>query len=246
MSSVATDVFIASVRTLPTNKRTINVLSSLVAKLVCRLPIEKQKDIVRMMCTKSQTSDEYELPEMNLRKDIWENFPVVVSAADSEGRHAICWHRDNLREWRQSKPHSYSEWIDYEVIQKYRLMVALSTSLHWTVEDPDSSEQICIIRMKFNARATEDNTSITKSRDNWPVLLCLNDIKAHFPVVWHDESSNIYSIEIHDKKLKAMKGDPALVRDQLMNALTASTAWHVMPAEKDTQFCRIRLRLNCV
>lgn len=95
-------------------------------------------------------------PELKLRKDIWENFPVTCvplgTGKDGAERHAIVWHRKNLAQWRQERSEDYDEWMNYEEYAEYRLFKSLRASTRWTVEDPQDSTQICVIRMNFEPK----------------------------------------------------------------------------------------------
>jgi hypothetical protein len=88
-----------------------------------------------------------------------------------------------------------------------------------------------------------------------PALLFtrLNDIKEHFPVVWHKVEdahtrTAVYALEIFGKKLKEMStaaGKPADayradVETRLMAALRTSPAWRVLRSE-GREFCRLEM-----
>jgi hypothetical protein len=96
---------------------------------------------------------DYDFPTLKLRKDIWTHFPVTCEplgrGADGAERHAIVWHRKNLVQWRQERPESFDEWMDYEMIQERRLFKCLEANARWTVEEPLNDRQICVIRMNF-------------------------------------------------------------------------------------------------
>jgi hypothetical protein len=218
---------------------------------------------------------DFEYPELRLRKDIWENFPVTVvplgSGGDGAERHAIVWHRRNLEEWRNTHTDSFLDAMDYPEITEYRLLKCLEASKYWTVEEPVADGQIAVIRMNFVPRTTEvapaaTPTSSTPSteaeNDGWtkvaakptklavPLLTRLNDIKGHFPVVWHKVETArtrtaVYAVEIFGKKLAEMssaagKDVRADVEERLMAALRASPAWRVLRSE-GREFCRIEM-----
>jgi hypothetical protein len=164
----------------------------------------------------SSLSEDWDLdfPELRLRKDIWENFPVEVkplgAGEDGAERHAIIWHRKNLADWRESRTSCFEEADNYESCCEYRLMKCLFANPRWTVEKPINTNQICVIRMNFENTtavptklATESlpiaNEEVPSKVDveewitvrrsnvgNVPTLLRLNDIKNNFPVVWHN------------------------------------------------------------
>ena len=83
-----------------------------------------------------------------------------------------------------------------------------------------------------------------------PLFTRLNDIKEHFPVVWHKVEdahtrTAVYALEIFGKKMiemsraagKDVRGD---VETRLMLALRASPAWRVLKSE-GSEFCRLEM-----
>ena len=94
-----------------------------------------------------------EIPQLKLRKDIWENFPVVVEAmgtgADGAERHAIRIHRKNWAEWRETKAESFDDWQDWDMNTEFRLMKALNACRAWTVEKSTEPGTFAVIRMNF-------------------------------------------------------------------------------------------------
>jgi len=82
-----------------------------------------------------------------------------------------------------------------------------------------------------------------------PVLRKLNDIKEHFPVVWHavpgQHGKSTYALEIFGKKLREMSTAAGRnvsneVTAHLMTALHASKAWHVLPSA-GKELCRLEM-----
>jgi hypothetical protein len=95
----------------------------------------------------------WEMPALRLRKDIWENFPVVVvpiaSKSDSD-RYAIRWHHKNFKEQRETVEHFW-QWEDFEEDTYRRLIKAVSASRYWTVEVAESAEDLCVISMNHQS-----------------------------------------------------------------------------------------------
>jgi hypothetical protein len=242
-----------------------------------------------------------EFPELRLRKDIWENFPVTVNPLgagdDGAERHAISWHRKNFEEWRNTRTEDFFEAMDYYDITLYRLEKCLEASKFWTVEPALADGQICVIRMNFVPRTAVEETAPTAapaacgagstaavvvaeddSVDEWVVagskkasaapkpaasaaapaptakpahlFTRLNDIKEHFPVVWHKVEdartrTAVYALELFGKKLAEMsraagKDVRADVETRLMAALMVSPAWRVLRSE-GREFCRLEM-----
>jgi hypothetical protein len=223
---------------------------------------------------------DFEFPELRLRKDIWEHFPVTVNplgrGSDGAERHAIVWHRKNYEEWRNTRTVDYDEAMDYEEITLFRLFKCITVSKYWTVEDATADGQIAILRMNYVPKeevAEEEPVAVTVAEDDsvdaWtvipvvakvapsapvkpraPLFTRLNDIKEHFPVVWHKVEdvhtrTAVYALEIFGKKLiemsraagKDVRGD---VEGRLMSALRASPAWRVLKSE-GREFCRLEM-----
>jgi hypothetical protein len=245
---------------------------------------------------------DFEYPALKLRKDIWTNFPVTVeiigTGADGAERHAVCWHRKNFKEWRETRPETYDEWMNYEDITAFRLMKCLEASTSWTVEETADPNVIAILRMNFEAPAApalakvaeedEEDDFITvfakkphseqvkeanammsftprvaapaprvaapaprvASAYTGPVLARINDITAHFPTCWNNETrarssartGDIISISIHNTKLRESGADRATVERDLMAALKNSRNWRVLPAAAGSrEFCRLEM-----
>lgn len=216
---------------------------SSVSERIVNVLIHRISDRLRDAQIASEEDRDWVPPVLNLRKDIWTHFPVVLNplgnGEDGAERHAVCWHCTNLVAWRTEHPQPES-WVDYETLTRRRLLRALTASTKWTVEPAVAPDQICILRMNFRPRLEFLDSSETESAPpvRVPLLLRLNDIKMHFPVVWHSLPSptpdvKLYALEFHTKKLAMCRKDPGHVRAQLLAALRASTAWTVLFDEED-------------
>jgi len=72
-----------------------------------------------------QILDGFKVPDLKLRKGIWENFPVaLVMLDDSDGvdRYGVAWHNKNLREWKDTKSKSAEEKANYQHWCEVRLL----------------------------------------------------------------------------------------------------------------------------
>lgn len=159
--------------------------------------------------------ENWSVPDLTLRKGIWENFPVsLVKIDDGDGtdRYAVVWHRKNLEEWAKTRAESYDEYQEYDAWCEWRLRYALEAhSRKYIVEEPRDDDMILVIAMvhapKDADAPVEKSTSsvVTTASDPAPVtapvsvpsevpskfrdvpkLTRLNDIKNNFPVVWHE------------------------------------------------------------
>lgn len=195
-------------------------------------------------------SRSFSIPTLHLRKDIWQNFPVHLiplgKGDDGAERHAIVWNRKSLNTWRATHSNSSNDWMKYEMKQTALLLAALNQSKKWILETPIQDEHICVIRMGFQEQ-TEHNQPFIRVPS--PILTCLNDIKAFFPVVWHevsnqstDDLGRTYAIELYGKKMKSLSHiDQEDVVECLYSSLKSSTAWKVLPPVMPNEFCRIHL-----
>lgn len=157
-----------------------------------------------------------EIPQLNLRKDIWNNLPVIVEAlgtgADGAERHAIRVHRKNWSEWRETRAVDYDDWLNWDVNTEFRIMKALESSSSWTVEESDDPNTFAVIRMNIKAReklaeepvAPAAKPAAAPAADGWttvpartavaaapagPVLMRINDITGNFPACWNNETT---------------------------------------------------------
>lgn len=209
--------------------------------------------------------------KLRSRKEIWENFPVCVVpiGTDSAGaeRHAISWHFKNLRDWRTDPlsrseggrgPNSMEEYVDYQDTQEYFLLETLKRSRKWVVQEPETGDQICIIRMVFSPdTSVPASTSIVESKEGehvavdiapprplLPSLRRLNDIKANYPVVWkrlEGAPRESYALEFHRSSLKNRGLDAATVKPVLLSALQASPSWRVLGSRESSDICILEM-----
>jgi hypothetical protein len=206
---------------------------------------------------------------LKLRKAIWENFPVVLTPIDDRDgtdRYAITWHIKHIDEWSDNPKYArtFAEHMDYTSFSEYKLLYSLAKhSKQYVLEPPRNDDQIAVIAMVHGAhhngprngnntrRNNRRNNRNTRklNRRNVPVLKSLNDIKAHFPVVWHEvegkAGTKTYALEFHKKNLQQMsqstgKSVPEITK-ALMAALEASTFWHVLKATDGSSICRLEM-----
>jgi len=73
----------------------------------------------------SEILEDYKVPDLKLRKGIWENFPVaLVPLNDTNGvdRYGVAWHNKNLREWKDARSKSAKEKANYQHWCEVRLL----------------------------------------------------------------------------------------------------------------------------
>ena len=128
------------------------------------------------------------VPDLTLRKGIWENFPVDVvpiSSTDGTDRYSIRWNYSKIDQWRQTRPESWDEYQEYEAWCWFRLADALATYSHkYTVESAVDGG-ICVIAM------VHENSVVTKMTGKRAL-----DVLRKFPVSW-DRNNKIHHIKLH-------------------------------------------------
>lgn len=192
--------------------------------------------------------ENWTMPNLTLRKGIWENFPVTLTPlGDNDGteRYAVEWHKKNLREWRDARSASYDEWMEYQAFAEFRLIHALRAYAHkYTIEPPRNKDQILVLAMVHSGPRE------AAAGPRVPVLRKLNDIKEHFPVVWHPvpgvPGKSTYALELFGKKIREMSAAVGHdvtkeVKENLLRALRASAAWTVLPAGAAGEVCRLQI-----
>ena len=213
----------------------------------------------------------WNVPDLSLRKNIWETFPVQLNAIETRNgieRYEIVWHNKHLQEW-QSRAMSEGESLEYKRYAEYRLLHALRLHGHkYKLEEPERKNQIVIIAMVPGPRALAGaggggagagagggaggggRAPIKANAFAGPKLVKLNDIKEYFPVVWKAvqgrPGKSTYALELFGKKIKEMSmaiGHDVTneVKGRLMAALRASTSWNVLPSV-DRELCRLEMR----
>lgn len=196
--------------------------------------------------------ENFVVPDLTMRKGIWEHFPVVLEEIDDHDgtqRYAIKWHNKNLKEWRDSRSASMDEYMEYQAFAEFRLLHSLRKFPHkYRVEPPRAKNQIAVLAMvhgeegvahEHRPAAAAVAAAPAARAVSVPRLVRLNDIKEHFPVVWREVAgragTKTYEIELFGKKVREMSmaagrdlsGD---IRSQLLAALSASPSWIVLPA----------------
>jgi hypothetical protein len=166
----------------------------------------------------------FRTPDLRLRKGIYEHFPVIVNEV-RPGVFEVKWNNKILKEWRQVRPESWDEYQEYEAWTEFRLLHSLRRHDRiYELMPAEKDDQIVLFKMRGEATAYKG-----------PRLMRLNDIKEHFPVVWHKVDGRIsettYAIELRgDFKRRAHPTEINATQKALLNALNHSPAWKVLPA----------------
>ena len=95
--------------------------------------------------------EDFKVPDLRLRKDIYTRFPVVLRdfpSGDGVERYAIEWDSRKYEAARQSAD-SKDEYDDFDFYTVWRLIYSLRLKHDlYTIEPPRNSKEICVIAMK--------------------------------------------------------------------------------------------------
>jgi hypothetical protein len=204
--------------------------------------------------------ENWTVPDISNPEKIEAQFPVYVAHV-KDNEYKVTWHLDNLKAWRNTRPETWDEFQDYEDYVEKRLKYALA--MHpdqYTMrktEHPDELFRFTIAtRSNTKKRTRSPKTQTRRNNANAvPKFFLLNDIKEHFPVVWHKDPRDpkLLGIQLHMKKVQALaqaagvpqKEFQAGLETRLIKALQASEetgAWHVLASMHRDYVCMLRLR----
>lgn len=209
----------------------------------------------------AEALEDYKVPDLRLRKAIWETFPVDLKAIESRDgteRYAIVWNQKKLKEWRE-RAESRDEYMDYADYQAARLLYALKHhSSIYRLEPARSSAEFAVIAMVHDGKRRSPKGAVggagrSRSRSPprraaLPMLRRLTDIRDVFPdvVVWKSvegrRGESTYALTVMSKFLRNVRPEIAeRVLDDLMAALRASPSWTVLRPVGD-EFARLEMR----
>jgi hypothetical protein len=189
----------------------------------------------------------YKTPTLALRADIYKTFPVVVTEP-VRGVYAIKWHRDNLREWRETHPTSWDEYQDYKDWVEVRLLHSLKKHSHlYNVLPPVSRDEIVRFRMvgEEPTHINRRNSRNSRNSRNGPVLMSLKNIKDAFPAIYKLNALGDYEIEMRGDFMRSVsETESTRVWNLLLSALSKSPAWSVVKEGGPRPFVVAVIRLN--
>jgi hypothetical protein len=176
------------------------------------------------------------------RKDIQHTYPVMVRVQASREL-GVQWNIRKLADWRKSNPNPLT-WKPYEVqIAKHMIQVLRNSG--WYVSAPTEPNFVCTIRRQYTPDAFWNY-----NEPECPTLVCLNDIKQFFPVIWHKldvNNTKVYSIELYHDKIHSMALKRGVIPEiltvhlstLLSTTLAQSPAWDVKLASLPGEFCKL-------
>ena len=184
---------------------------------------------------------------LNNRKAIEKQYPVIVRKQPSNTL-GVQWRMSKLADWRKSNPNPL-DWKPYEANTARAMIEALQNS-GWGVSAPSHPSFICSI----SRNNVQSSTKWVYEEPDCPILLCLNDIKLFFPVIWHkldttEAKCKMYSVELYHDKIRSTamyRGvHPELLTNHLssllLTTLAQSPAWNVTQSQMGGELCRLAI-----
>lgn len=224
--------------------------------------------------------EDWKVPDISTPEKIEKHFPVVVTH-DHDDVYKVTWHLQNLKEWRNTRPETWYEFQDYDEYVERRLKYALGSHPNnyrvLPVESPDELFRVEVLRWTRRSTGTRKANSPKKPSpppvvpmppvgpmapagpmppmsNNLPKFFLLNDIKEHFPVVWHKNPQNpkLLGIQLHKMKVRGLARNAGIPEREFETQMTArllraleqsegSGAWKVLPSPSRDYVCLLQL-----
>ena len=167
------------------------------------------------------------VPDLTLRKGIWENFPVDVKplrSTDGTERYCINWNEDKCEAARITA-NSMEHYMHFDDWTEHRLRCALAAHPHkYTIEPPRNGSMICVIAMVHAAPKAEPVEPVaplapTPAKAKARALDILRSGKYH--VSWdRDDGSPVHYIKLHVVNAAKARVTANSVRNALEAALS--------------------------
>jgi len=164
---------------------------------------------------KEEALYKYDVPDLSLRKTIWETFPVNVYPirerfADGADRYTIVWNEEQAEHFKNFPIADMCQdhYEDFDTWQSIRLFHALAAHPHkYRVEPARHEGEMCVIAMVFTPKesvavapaTTATGATATVSEQVVPKERALS-VLMRFPVSWQKDGTR-HSVEIHRKKM---------------------------------------------
>jgi hypothetical protein len=186
--------------------------------------------------TSTRILSQFETPRIHDPRDLLEHFPIDLLRVRDSDVIAIVWNNKLLKQWKNERPTSYNEHMEYEMYTEYRLVHTLRQHKDlFEILAPKRDDEI--VRIRFHRPRTP------------PVRLVRpEDIYKQFPGVIVDrnrdgrQGKDTRGIIIRgDFKRRHSRDEIARMTADLMRSLYASKYWKVLPAERDDEICRIEM-----
>lgn len=175
---------------------------------------------------------DWEVPDLTLRSDIEEHFPVVLQAlpASEDGRERfVVKFDDRLHMWAETRAESYDEHDEYADWVQTRLIFALRQYSHkYRMESEGSADHVAIFAMAHPSAAAR------RARAAIPTL-------RGFPVSWDRDPADHtrHLIKLHSKRAADERVDLIKMADDIVDALAECKDCTFEPAETGSQYLMI-------
>jgi hypothetical protein len=184
--------------------------------------------------TGSRILSKFETPRIRDPRDLLEHFPIdLLNIRDSDVI-AIVWNNKLLKQWKNERPSSYNEHLEYEMYTEYRLVHTLRQHKElFEILAPKRDDEI--VRIRFH-RPRSPPVRLVRREDiykQFPVIVDRREGRpgeATFGIILRGDFKRGHSHE----QVARMTAD-------LMRALHASKFWKVLPAERDDEISRIEM-----
>ena len=159
----------------------------------------------------------FEVPDLTLRKGIYENFPVVVkqlNSNDGTERYTVEWHNDNLWKSFDENARGDQDFLEWKETVSIRLLHSLGVySNKYTVEAARDENQICVIAMVHHTRTAAP--AVAPAAPVGAGRRRALDVLKTAPVSW-ERNGATHSVKLHAKKCREFGLSESVVKKDLL------------------------------
>lgn len=187
--------------------------------------------------TSTRILSKFETPRIRDPRDLLDHFPIDILRIRDSDILALVWNEELLDKWKNERPTSYNEHMEYEKYTEFRLVHTLRQYKDlFEILAPKRGDEI--VRIRFHRPRTPSPPPVR--------LIRRDDIYKNFPVIVDKREGRpgeaTFGIIIRsDFKKKHSRDEVARMTADLMRSLYASKYWKVLPAERDDEICRIEM-----
>lgn len=188
--------------------------------------------------TSTRIMDQFETPRIRDPRDLLDHFPIDISRVRDSDILALVWNEKLVDKWRNERPASYNEHMEYEKYVEYRLIHTLRQHRDlFEILAPKRNDEI--VRIRFHRPRTPSPPPVR--------LMRREDIYKNFPVIVDKREGRpgeaTFAIILRgDFKRRHSRDEIARTIADLMRSLHASKYWKVLSAERDDEICRIEMK----
>jgi hypothetical protein len=188
--------------------------------------------------TSTRILDKFETPRIRDPRDLLEHFPIDIARVRDSDILALVWNDKLLNKWKNERPASFNEHMEYEKYTEFRLIHTLRQySDLFEILAPKRDDEI--VRIRFHRPRTPSPPPVK--------LVRRDDIYKYFPVIVDKREGrpgeSTFGILIRgDYKRKHSRDEIARMIADLMRSLHASRYWKVLAPVQDDEICRIEMK----